>query len=282
MNNTLDSLQRFLINHTHIRGVLVKLQQSYLTIISQQHYPETVAHLLGETLVTSALLTSTIKFKGTLIMQVQNQGPLELLVAHCNQQLHIRGVAKWSEDEKDFSEALGGGTLAITIAPDEGERYQGVVQLETNELAKAVETYFEQSEQLSTLIVLAADQHAATGLLLQKLPNHNADSSDSDDWDDLAMQLKQLYAHELLNLDNEAILDRLFPTEEVVIYEPEPIEFRCTCSEERSANAIRTLEQTDVDELLKAYKEITVTCEFCHHSYHFDANKVIEIKQTMN
>lgn len=282
MNNTHDSLQRFILNHRHIRGVLVKLQQSYLTIISQQHYPETVAHLLGETLVTSALLTSTIKFEGSLIMQVQNQGPLELLVAHCNQQFHIRGAAKWHNDEKDFSDALEGGTLAITIAPDEGEHYQGVVQLETHGLAKAVESYFEQSEQLSTLIVLAADQHAATGLLLQKLPNHTADNYDPDDWDNLAIQLKQLYAHELLNLDNEAILKRLFPTEEVIIYQPESIEFRCTCSEERSANAIRTLEQTDIDELLNTYKEITVTCEFCHHSYQFDANKVIELKQTVN
>ncbi|MDF2867387.1 MAG: hslO [Gammaproteobacteria bacterium] len=282
MNNTPDSLQRFLINRAHVRGVLVKLQQSYLTIISQQHYPETIAHLLGETLVTSALLTSTIKFQGTLIMQLQNQGPLELLVAHCNQQLHIRGVAKWREDEEDFSDALEGGTLAITIAPDEGERYQGIVQLETNELAKAVETYFDQSEQLSTLIVLAADQHAAAGLLLQKLPNHLFDTADADNWADLETQLKQLYTHELLNLDNETILNRLFPDEDVIVYDPEPVVFRCTCTEERSANAIRTLEQADIDELLGIYKEITVTCEFCHHSYRFDADKVIAIKQTAN
>jgi molecular chaperone Hsp33 len=282
MSNNHDILQRFIINRTNIRGVIVKLQQSYLTIISQQHYPEPLAHLLGRTLATSTLLTSTIKFEGTLTVQVQNQGPLELIVAHCNEQLHIRGVAKWHENGEDFADVLTGGTLAITIAPNVGEHYQGIVELESNELAAAVETYFDQSEQLPTLIVLAADQYGAAGLLLQRLPGQIASSTDEENWEDFKSQLTQLYSHELLNLENEMIISRLFHQEDVIIYDPEPVIFRCTCSEERSANAIRTLEQSDIDDLLSTYKEITVTCEFCHHSYHYDAAKVKEIQQTVS
>jgi len=275
-----DSLQRFIINRAHIRGVLVKLQQSYLTIVSQQHYPERIGHLLGETLATAALLTSTIKFQGTLIMQVQNKGPLEMLVAHCDEQFHIRGVAKWREDENDFNEALQGGTLAISILPNQGERYQGIVELETEDLGQAVETYFAQSEQLATLVMLAADERGCAGLLLQRLPNSSADEQDDSYWSDLEAQIRQLYSHELLNLDNEVLISKLFPDEDIMVYEPEPVSFRCTCSEERSAKAIQTLTQADIDELLATSKTIAVTCEFCHHSYHFDAAEVNTIMAT--
>lgn len=273
-----DILQRFIINRTNIRGILVKLQQSYLEVISQQPYPEPVAHLLGEALTVSALLTSTIKFTGTLIVQVQHEGSIELLVAHCNDQLHIRGIAKWHANGNDFNEGLTGGTLAITITPDKGERYQGIVKLESNELAFAIETYFEQSEQLPTLIKLVADHTGTVGLLLQKLPGH-AGTAFAENWTELKNKLGQINSSELLNLENEMIISRLFHEEDVIVYDPEPIVFRCTCSEERSANAIRTLNQTDIDELLSTYKEITVTCEFCHHSYYFDASKVQKIKQ---
>lgn len=274
MNTSSDYLQRFLINRTHIRGEIVKLHHSYQQATSQQAYPTAIAELLGQILASSVLLTATIKFQGMLIIQVQNQGPLELLVAHCNEQFHIRGVAKWQEGYLDYTNALSDGTLAITISPGHGTRYQGIVPLENSNLAAAAAGYFNQSEQLATAIVLAANQEYAAGLLLQRLPSYTTTDADEVYWQELQSAVAQLSSSDLLALENELIISQLFQHEDVIVYDPEPVEFRCTCSEQRSANAIRALSQEDIDDLLTTYKQITVTCEFCHQNYNYDAAAV--------
>lgn len=274
-----DTIQRFLIHRLHIRGEIVKLQASYQAIIAQQPYPIKIAHLLGKTLATSALLTASIKFKGNLTVQLQSNGPVKLLVGHCDNQFHIRGIAKWQADHTNLGETFADGMLAITIAPDKGKPYQGIVKLEANTLAQAIEHYFEHSEQLPTIILLDANQTQVTGILLQKLPGHTADKL--TDWTNFKFIINELATQVLLAAPNEMLLSHIFKHEDVIIYDPQPITFQCTCSEERSANAIRTLSQDDITELLQSYKQLTVTCEFCNHSYTFNADAVKDIRSNI-
>jgi molecular chaperone Hsp33 len=272
-----DSIQRFLVNRMHIRGEIVRLRHSYLEVVGQTHYPHDIQQILGEILASSVLLSATIKFKGSLIIQIQNTGPLEFLVAHCNDSFHIHGLAKWQTECDDFSDMLDTGTLAISILSEPGDRYQGIVELTGTDLATALEKYFTQSEQLDTLLLLSADLQSAGGILLQKLPNHSPMDDEDKSWDELRTRLKEIRAKDLLQSDPESLIHYLFEQEDVVLYDAAPVEFQCTCSEERSANAIRTLSPKDVEELLLSYKQITVTCEFCNHSYHFNASEVANI-----
>jgi molecular chaperone Hsp33 len=178
-----DSLQRFLLERSGVRGAVVQLRDSWQHALSRVEHPESVRSVLGHAIVASALLASTLKFKGTLTLQVQGQGPLELLVVQCTQALALRGIAKAKPAAAtlaDFRELAGGGHLAVTIEASETERYQGIVPLARSSLAACLEEYFHRSEQLATRLWLASDTERAAGLLLQRLPE--ADEAQEDDW----------------------------------------------------------------------------------------------------
>ncbi len=159
-----DQLQRFIFDDSDVRGVHLRLGESYREIIDNNYYPPAVARLLGEFLAAAALLSVTIKFRGSLILQVRGNGEVPLIMAEANSNGDIRGIARDASRAlgEDFHTLLGDGQLAITIDPERGKRYQGVVSLAGNSLAACIEGYFRQSEQLATRLWLDADgEHAA-------------------------------------------------------------------------------------------------------------------------
>lgn len=271
MNNK-DTLQRFLFEDHAVRGELVHLNQSFETIVNQHAYPKFIQRLLGEALVLVSLLSATIKFKGRVTLQFQGNDKMKLLLAQCNEEFHIRGLAQYSPEltEEGLEKALQQGTLAIMIDPEsQGQRYQGIVSWQGKSLAEAVEGYFKDSEQLDTRIDIAVGEEGASGLLLQVIP-HNGDEKDFLFWEHINHLTATIRPEELLNLDNETIIYRLFSEENIRLFQTDPIIFRCTCDVKRGENAIALLGREEAEEELKGKQQIVVTCEFCNHQFIFD------------
>jgi molecular chaperone Hsp33 len=264
-----DSLHRFIFEDEGVRGELVQLDASYRATLKDRGYPPQVAEQLGECLAATSLLSATIKYQGSLILQAQSSGQLQALVAQATHDGTLRGLARWRPDlSADSSNNLfGEGRLVITLQPEKGEPYQGIVSLQSEKLSDSLEAYFEQSEQLRTRIWLAADQQTAVGLLLQVLPSK---PFDIDVWERLSLLADTVTIEELLTLDAETLLYRLFHEMGVRLLDSSPLAFRCRCSPEKIALALRAIEREELDEILHAQGRVTVDCEFCNRHYHFD------------
>ncbi|AWL10632.1 33 kDa chaperonin [Saliniradius amylolyticus] len=271
MKDAFDHLYRYLFDDLNVRGELVRLHDSYQQILSAQDYPEPIQRLLGELMAATSLLTATLKFEGDIAVQIQSEGPVQYAVINGTQNQELRGVARWQGQVPDnFSEMFVKGYLAITITPKEGERYQGVVPLDKPSLAQCLESYFEQSEQLATQVNLFVDLSArqAGGLLLQVLP---VAETAKQDFEHLAKLTETMTDKELFSLPVTEVLHRLYHEQQVQLFEPQPVMFKCSCSKERSAAA---LESVDKDELLQIVAEqgtISMNCQYCHAEYRFDA-----------
>ena len=275
-----DTLQRFVFEQHEVRGELVHLRGSFQAALGQVDYPPVVTLQLGEALAASVLLGATIKFKGSLIIQVQTQGPLKLLVAQCTDQKHVRGLARWQGEvlEGNLDSVYGKGSLAITInAENQKDRYQGVVALEGSKLEDAIENYFEQSEQLPTRLYLFADQEQAVGLLLQRLPGED---EEDDLWNRVNVLADTITASEMLGLSSEEMLYRLFHEEDIRLFDAEPVSFRCTCSREKIAAMIISLGTDEAHAIVEEQGKIEVGCEFCNHQYIFDKVDVEQLFAT--
>ena len=270
-----DQFQRFIFEHSQVRGAWVQLGESYREIVSQAPYPDTVRQLLGESLVASVLMSSTLKFEGTLSLQAQGEGPLRTLMAECSHDRKIRGLARFDEHavmEDSFHDLLGQGRMAITITPDQGQRYQGVVPREADTLAGCLEEYFQRSEQLATSLFIFADEQRCAGLLLQRLPG--ASDHDDDLWDRINHLARTVEAEELLELDSETLLHRLFHEETVRVFDAEPVTFHCSCSRERTLGALEGIGQEECYSILEEQGSIEMDCQFCHAHYQFDRNDI--------
>jgi molecular chaperone Hsp33 len=284
--STKDSLQRFLFENAPIRGELVRLNATWQEVLQRHSYPEPVKHLLGEMMAASALLSAMLKFQGSLIMQIQGSGPLTLAVAECTSERSLRAIANWHEDlpsNASLPELVGKGSLAITIEPKQGRRYQGIVDVQSGSLVKAIEDYMHRSQQLETKMWLAVDETQASGMLLQKLPesedlhNQNLPEEDTDAWNRITMLADTVHQDELATLPFDQLLRRLFYEEDVRIFETEPVSFRCSCSKERVRNTLRMLGYEEIVSLFEEQRIVSVNCEFCNHLYEFDRVDIEEL-----
>ncbi|CNL09197.1 Hsp33-like chaperonin [Yersinia enterocolitica] len=278
-----DQLHRYLFANHAVRGELVSVNETYQQVLANHDYPSAVQKLLGEMLVATSLLTATLKFDGDITVQLQStDGPLTLAVINGNNQQEMRGVARFKggiSDESTLKEMVGNGYLVITITPAKGERYQGVVALEGETIAACLESYFMQSEQLPTRLFIrtgeVAGKAAAGGMLLQVLP---AQERNEDEFDHLAQLTATIKAEELFTLPANEVLYRLYHQEDVTLYEPQNVSFRCTCSRERCADALVTLSEEDISEMLEQDGNIDMHCEYCGNHYLFDAVDIASIK----
>lgn len=268
---TTDNLYRYLFENASVRGELVQLKNSYQEVISAHEYPFAIQKVLGELMASTSLLTATLKFSGDISVQLQGDGPVSLAVINGNNLQQLRGVSRWNGDISDdatLKQMFGKGYMVITLTPDDGERYQGVVALDKETLAECLEDYFEQSEQLPTKIKLFADAKQAAGIFLQVLPtngNHN------EEFDHLSVLTETVKQEELFTLPAEEVLHRLYHEEEVRLFDPVAITFKCTCSKERSAQAIRTVSKNEVDAIIAEQGKVEMGCEYCNSKYTFDA-----------
>jgi molecular chaperone Hsp33 len=271
-----DLMHRFLLERAGVRGVLVRLGPAWREVAGRGDYPPELQAMLGEALVSSALLTGNIKLDGTLSLEMKSSGALRLLFAECNDQGRLRGLARWNEPFPAplALNALPEAIMAITIGNVErGQRYQGLVDLQHASLAEALENYFVQSEQLPARILLVADGEHAVGLMLQKIPDEGGSAAVNDDdaWNRVMHLTATLSLQELLGTAPEQLLYRLYHDESVRLSEPFHLAFGCSCSRERVMTMLRSLGREEVEAALAARnEEIEVICEFCAQRYHFD------------
>lgn len=273
-----DLLNRFIFEKAPIRGEFVQLQESVLTILNQHDYPPSIRQLLGEALCVAVLLTAIIKFQGRLTVQFRGQGKLKLLLAQCDHHFHLRGLVKW-DGEMSYSElmdAFNDGILVIMLDTGGIGRYQGIVSWRGNSLLESIEGFFKESEQLATKLWLCVGKESAAGFLLQVIPTkENATLSlqediDNADWKHIMELTEKLDPEEMLHLDAEKLLKKLYPAEEVRLFSPVPVMFKCTCTRKRGEDAILLLGQKEAEEELASKKSIVVTCDFCNEEYIFD------------
>lgn len=272
-----DQLRRFDFEGVAVRGAVVHLEASLGEILAQHHYPDAVAGLLGEALAASVLLGSTLKFSGRLSLQCKSAGVVGILFAECSHERRIRGYARVGREPAsgDLRALLREGTLAITITPDKGQQYQGIVPLDAPTLAPCLDHYFAQSEQLPTHILLAADGRRAAGFLLQVLPTAaSRDAGHDRRWEHLRQLAATLGPAELLSLPVETLLYRLFHADAVRLHPAESVAFGCRCSRERAADTLRSLGEAELRDILASEGEIGIHCEFCQQAYAFDAAAV--------
>ncbi|MCS2157402.1 Hsp33 family molecular chaperone HslO [Scandinavium sp. H11S7] len=277
-----DQLHRYLFENVAVRGELVTVSETLEQVLANHSYPQPVKNVLAELLVATSLLTATLKFAGDITVQLQGDGPMSLAVINGNNNQQLRGVARVQGDipeNADLKTLVGNGYLVITIAPEEGERYQGVVGLEGDTLAACLEDYFLRSEQLPTRLIIRTGEHdgkmAAGGILLQVMPAQNAQTTD---FEHLATLTDTIKAEELFGLPANDVLWRLYHEEEVTVYDPQTVEFKCTCSRERCADALRTLPDEEVDSILADDGEIDMNCDYCGSHYVFNAMDIAEIR----
>lgn len=266
-----DVLSRFVIERTNVRGELVHLDATWRAILERKDYPEPVRELLGQALAAAALLITTVKLNGSMTLQIQGDGPVSLLVVQAKADRTLRGLAHWQDPVMPgpLAQLLGSARMAITLDPGvERERYQGIIAIDTEaSLAEAIEGYFTRSEQLATRLWLAAGDERAAGMLLQALPG---ETDDADAWNRSVQLGDTVKQEELLELPQREVLRRLFHEEDVRVFEPEPVSFRCTCSRERIETVLRSLGYDEVQGIIVEQGRVSVDCEFCNQNYLFD------------
>lgn len=267
-----DLIQRFIFDETDIRGELVRLDQTYSDTLAAHQYQPAVARLLGEFLAAAALLSAILKFEGTFTLQARSEGQLPLIMAESSSDYKLRAIARSADHavSKDFHSLLANGQLAITIQPNKGQRYQGIVALEGDSLAECLQAYFRQSEQLSTRIWLHSDGERCAGLMLQELPDSGINEQRHISWEHVTRLADTLSNEELLTLDFEQLLYRIYHQEQLRLFDPAAVTFHCSCSEQRTLSAIRALGEQELKEILAEQGAIDINCEFCHQHYHFD------------
>lgn len=309
-----DTLHKFLFDagssaRSPVRGEIVSLTATWRQIKERHDYPEPVLRLLGELVAASTLLSANLKFNGALVMQIHGDGPVRLLVVECNADLTVRATVKMADDIGDKPGAIdddarftdlvnahGKGRFAITLDPRDRSKgqqpYQGIVPLEGASVAEALEGYMRRSEQLDTQLWLAADHEHANGLLLQKLPlegggrqtvfDATAEAHATEVWERAVTFANTIARDELLRVEPQTLMRRLFWEETLAVYDPLPCAFRCSCTRERVAAMLVSLGEKEVDETLTEMGRIHVDCEFCNKSYDFDTVDCAQLFATSN
>ncbi|MGI9277368.1 MAG: Hsp33 family molecular chaperone HslO [Endozoicomonas sp.] len=273
-----DIAQRFLFDDTDIRGEITSLDSSFREALAAHNYPLPVRALLGELVAAAVLLSSTLKFEGILSLQAKGDGPLSLLMVECTDQKTFRALARWEGELKGegLSSLLGQGQMVMTIDPHKGNRYQGIVPLHHDSLADSLAQYFEQSEQLPTRFWLTSNGDQCRGMLLQAMPAsvepdaHKRDES----WARITLFADTVKEQEMLELDTESLLTRLFQEEEVRLFDAEPVSFSCNCSRQRSARIIQGLGREEAESIVAEQGQLSMDCQFCSQQYIFDASDV--------
>jgi molecular chaperone Hsp33 len=272
MKKPSDNLQRFLFEQAPIRGEIVRLDAVWQSVLDRHNYPPILRDLMGELCAAAALLAATLKLQGSLVLQIHGKGAVKLLVVECSGDLELRATAKWEGEllQGTLQDLVGDGRFVITLDPKDGNQaYQGIVALEGESIAEILRNYMTRSEQLETILWLAANDTLATGMLLQKLPAQ-AESGDADAWNRATQLADTLKPEELLTLTAGELVRRLYHEEDIRLFDAQMVTFRCSCSRENVARMLRMLGQEEVDSIILERGEVEVHCEFCNERYIFD------------
>lgn len=276
-----DSIQRFIFNDYAIRGEVVQLQKSYAALIEGHNYPDCIKTLLAKMQTAICLITSTLKLQGSIMLQIRGQGALHYAYVNSNHLNETRGLAS-------FEEGLSGTTLkeivgenaimSVTVIPDEGQQYQGIIALDKPTIAECIEEYYHQSMQIDTKIYIFADieKAVAGGMLLQVLPSDNH-KKQAEDFNHCTTLADTLTAAEVLTLDSQDVIYRLFNQDSVNIFPNEPICFKCMCSREHFHEMLSHLNPNEISEIISGPGSAEIECHCCGKKYTYNQEELLEI-----
>lgn len=263
-----DTVIPFGFESLPIRGALIHMSRSWRRMLRDHDYDELVTETLGHAAAATGLIAQSLKFDGAITLQIQSPGALQMLVMQCTSDLDMRGmaVADSKEIAASFSELTAGAHCAVTV--DNGERpYQGIVEIAEASLAASLEHYFSRSVQVPSHIVLLANQEFAAGILLQQVAGQLIDE---DDWNRLRYMIETLAPRDFEGEAGLELIGKLFAEDDVRVYEPREVNFRCRCSTRKTEDVLKMLGEDEARETLAEQGGIEVICEYCGHRRHFD------------
>jgi molecular chaperone Hsp33 len=294
-----DTFKKYLLADNSARIQAVRLDESWQLGLAHQPYPACIRSLLGELSAAAVLLATNIKFQGSLVLQLQGDGPVTLIVVECTSDLTFRATVSLRDPElvpaegnlQTLLNANGGGRFTVLLDPGRDTNmapYQGIVPMEGDTVAQVLEAYMRNSEQLDTRLWLAADGEKAAGLLLQRLPDVGGIITDdgksseggvsgstaehrAESWNRVVHLASTLEQAELLDLDTDTLMHRLFWQEKLHALESSTVRWHCPCTRTRVADMLRMLGREEIEGLLKERETVQVSCNFCGKPYEFDA-----------
>jgi molecular chaperone Hsp33 len=307
----MNELLVFVCDGAPVRGEIVSISTAWQAVLARRNDPPVIRQILGDFVAAATLLSASLKFDGTLIIQAQSKGPISLLVVECSSNLTMRATVKLSVEPTeidpnatlaDLLDASNTGRLVITLDPTERKPgqppYQGIVALQQDHngtavpvknAAEAIMLYMRHSEQLETRIWLASNEQVVGGLLLQRLPNsgghvHLDPQTAAEGWSRIQALGETITNDELLELSPETTLRRLFLNESseagVRAFPTRPVKFACRCSRLKVADVLRMLGEEEVNSILAEQGAVETGCEFCGKAYRFDAVDCIQVFKT--
>ena len=272
-----DSLTRFVFERAAVRGAVVGLDEAYRECVASHGYPPRLVRLLGETLAAMCLLANSLKFQGSLVLQLQGAGSVRLLVVECDASLTLRATAKWTGDIDEaatLAELTGDSRrsrMVLTLDPkDGGPLHQGIVGLEGSSIAALFEHYLAASEQIATRLWLDATADRVRGLLLQRMTSST--DADTETWARAVSAVDAAPAR-FASTDAHALLAELFRADDVRAFRARTPHFGCSCSRERVIDALKMLGRAEVESVVEERGSVSVTCEFCNRRYEFGTDE---------
>jgi len=252
-----------------VRGALIHLSRSWRRMLRDHEYDALVTETLGHAAAATGLIAQSLKFDGAITLQIQGGAALRMLVMQCTSELELRGMASVDAGHgaRDFAELTGNAHCAVTV--DAGDRpYQGIVEISDESLAASLEHYFVRSAQVPSHVALVANEEIAGGLLLQQVPGQVIDE---DDWKRLHYLAATLSCKDFAGEAGMPLIGRLFAEDDVRVYRPRDVNFRCRCTARKTEDVLRMLGEREAREALEGHGDIEVICEYCGRRRLFDA-----------
>jgi molecular chaperone Hsp33 len=265
----MNEVQGFILEGSGIRGTLVRLEETWQQVVAAHEYTPPVRTLLGEGVAATVLLASGLKSTPSVSLQLQGEGPLKLLLIQCTDGQRVRGMVSF-KPAVEGEPLLGGGRLVVNL--DTGKPngfFQGIVPLTSEKLDVCLESYFEQSEQLETRLILKSDDQRVAGLLLQVLPGHGEEIL-ADDFEAAAACAATVTTAELTTLPAEELLPKLFAGHSIRLFEAKPVAHDCRCTPQRLAGVMQMLGEAELNSLLTEQGHVELKCEFCNKAFRYD------------
>jgi molecular chaperone Hsp33 len=271
----MNEVQPFLLEDCGIRGVVVRLEETWRQVIAQHEYPPNVRTLLGEGVCATVLLASGYKTKPNVSLQLQSEGPLKLLLIQCSEELRVRGMAQYRELPPDDGGLLSEGKLVVNLDTGKPQGFfQGIVPLASERLDACLEAYFRQSEQLPTRLVLKTSETRVAGMLVQVLPGRDVDA---EEFQTVAAAATGVSARELTELPADELLLKLFDRHSIRLFKARPVAHDCRCTPERLSGVVRMLGEEELKTLLADQGHVELKCEFCNRAFRYDDAAVAAI-----
>ena len=264
-----DSVTPFGFEALPVKGALIHLSRTWRRMQRDHDYDALVVETLGHAAAATGLIAQSLKFDGAITLQIQSSGTLQMLVMQCTSDLDMRGMAAVEEGAaaKNFAELTAKAHCAVTV--DAGDRpYQGIVEIDDTSLSASLEHYFARSVQVPSHVALLANEEFAAGVLLQQVPGQPIEE---DDWNRLHFLIETLLPKDFSGDAGLELIGKLFAEDDVRVYEPRPVNFRCRCSARKTEDVLKMLGEQEAREALEEQGSIKVTCEYCGHRRHFDA-----------